>query len=177
MALAAGRGRGNAPPLQGGEFLIALFSRWVVMHGRLQRAAYMPPLRTNPLCSLKYKVAGGAADFVYCGTPLLLSATQFAGNHGRRGVVIYSTIRGGGVVIGSTVWGLLFTAQFGFAARGLLFPTQFKTVVIHGTFPLFAQKIGLLSAAQLRLGLLFSAQIGRVVKHSTIAAACRLTAF
>ena len=93
------------------------------------------------------------------------------------GVVIYSTVRGGGVVIGSTVWGLLFTAQFGFAARGLLFPTQFKTVVIHGTFPLFAQKIGLLSAAQLRLGLLFSAQFGRVVKHSTVAAACRLTAF
>ena len=93
------------------------------------------------------------------------------------GVVIYSTVRGGGVVIGSTVWGLLFTAQFGFAARGLLFPTQFKTVVIHGTFPLFTQKIGLLSAAQLRLGLLFSAQFGRVVKHSTIAAACRLTAF
>ena len=50
------------------------------------------------------------------------------------GVVIYSTIRGGGVVIGSTVSRLLFTAQFGFAARGLLFPTQFKTVVIHGTF-------------------------------------------
>ena len=147
------------------------------MHGRLQRAAYMPPLRTNPLYSLKYKVAGGAADFVYCGTPLLLSATQFAGNHGRRGVVIYSTIRGGGVVIGSTVWGLLFTAQFGFAARGLLFPTQFKTVVIHGTFPLFAQKIGLLSTAQLHLGLLFSAQFGRVVKHSIIAAACRLTSF
>ena len=93
------------------------------------------------------------------------------------GVVIYSTVCGIGVVIGSTVSRLLFTAQFGFAARGLLFPTQFKTVVIHGTFPLFAQKIGLLSAAQLRLGLLFSAQFGRVVKHSTIAAACRLTAF
>ena len=89
---------------------------------------------------------------------------------GDGGVVIYSTIRGGGVVIGGTVSRLLFTAQFGFAARGLLFPTQFKTVVIHGTFPLFAQKIGLLSAAQLRLGLLFSAQFGRVVKHSTIAA-------
>lgn len=83
------------------------------------------------------------------------------------GVVIYSTIRGIGVVIGSTVSRLLFTAQFGFAARGLLSTTQFKTVVIHGTFPLFAQKIGLL----------FSAQFGRVVKHSTIAAACRLIAF
>ena len=58
------------------------------------------------------------------------------------GVVIYSTIRGIGVVIGSTVSRLLFTAQFGFAARGLLFPTQFKTVVIHGTFPLFAKKPG-----------------------------------
>ena len=170
LALAAGRGRGNASPLRGSGFLIALFSRWVAMHGRLQRAAYMPPLRTNPLYSLKYKVAGGVADFVYCGTPLLLSATQFAGNRGQMGVVIYSTIRGGGVVIGSTFSRLLFTAQFGFAARGLLFPTQFKTVVIHGTFPLFAQKIGLLSAAQLRLGLLFSAQFGRVVKHSTIAA-------
>ena len=170
LALAAGRGRGIAPPLRGGGFLIALFSRWVAMHGRLQRAAYIPPLRTNPLYSLKYKVAGGVADFVCCDTSLLLSTTQFAGNHGRRGVVIYSTIRGGGVVIGSTVSRLLFTAQFGFAARGLLFPTQFKTVVIHGTFPLFAQKIGLLSAAQLRLGLLFSAQFGRVVKHSTIVA-------
>ena len=52
LALAAGRGRGIAPPLRGGEFLIALFSRWVAMHGRLQRAAYMPPLRTNPLYSL-----------------------------------------------------------------------------------------------------------------------------
>ncbi|WP_294809834.1 hypothetical protein [uncultured Gemmiger sp.] len=108
---------------------------------------------------------------------LLLSAAQFAGNRGRIGVVIHSTIRGIGVVIGSTVSGLLFTAQFGFAVRGLLFPTQFKTVVIHGTFPLFAQKIGLLSAAQLHLGLLFSAQFGGVVKHSTIAAARRLTAF
>lgn len=63
----------------------------------------MPPLRTNPLYSLKYKVAGGAADFVCCGTPLLLSAAQFAGNRGRRG--------------------LLFTAQF--AAVGLLSAAQF----------------------------------------------------
>ena len=99
-----GRSRaGLAPPLRGGGFLIALFSRWVAMHGRLQRAAYMPPLRTNPLYSLKYKVAGGVADFVCCGTPLLLSAAQFAGNRGRRG--------------------LLFTAQF--AAVGLLSAAQF----------------------------------------------------
>ena len=92
-------------------------------------------------------------------------------------VVIHSTICRAGVVIGSTVWGLLFTAQFGFAARGLLFPTQFKTVVIHGTFPLFARKTGLLSAAHLRLGLLFPAQFGGVVIRRTIAAACRAMPF
>ena len=112
LALAAGRGRGIAPPLRGGGFLIALFSRWVAMHGRLQRAAYMPPLRTNPLYSLKYKVAGGVADFVCCGTPLLLSATQFAGNHGRWGCYLqHNSRRWGcyrqhslGVVIHGTVW-------------------------------------------------------------------------
>ena len=176
LALAAGRGRGNAPPLRGGGFLIALFSRWVAMHGRLQRAAYMPPLRTNPLYSLNIKSRAGLRILYAAALPCCYRRHNLPGITGD-GVVIYSTIRGGGVVIGSTVWGLLFTAQFGFAARGLLFPTQFKTVVIHGTFPLFAQKIGLLSAAQLRLGLLFSAQFGRVVKHSTVAAACRLTAF
>lgn len=122
-----------------------------------------PPLRGGGFCMLRH-------------SPVVIGDTIFRESRAI-GVVIYSTIRGGGVVIGSTVWGLLSTAQFDFAARGLLFPTQFKTVVIHGTFPLFAQKIGLLSAAQLRLGLLFSAQFGRVVKQSTIAAACRLTAF
>ncbi len=166
LALASGRGRGNAPPLRGGGFCVLRqpqISPSSVTCGDSFPHRGKPHRRGGGFCMLRH-------------SPVVIGGTICRESRAI-GVVIYSTIRGIGVVIGSTVSGLLFTAQFGFAARGLLFPTQFKTVVIHGTFPLFAQKIGLLSAAQLRVGLLFSAQFGGVVKHSTIAAACRLTAF
>ena len=155
LALASGRGRGIAPPLRGGGFCT------------LRQPQISP---SSVTCGDSFPQRGKPLQVVVIG------GTIWRESRAKR-VVIHSTICRAGVVIGSTVWGLLSTAQFGFAARGLLFPTQFKTVVIHGTFPLFARKTGLLSAAQLRLGLLFSAQFGRVVKHSTIAAACRLTAF
>ena len=75
---------GHAPPLRDGGFCIlqypqvfpssvtcgdsfpqwgkpfARFTRWVALAGWLQRAAYMPPLRTDPLYSLHYTVVGGA---------------------------------------------------------------------------------------------------------------------
>ena len=82
-------------------------------------------------------------------------------------VVIRSTVCASAVVIGNTISGLLFTTQFGSSGRGLLFPTQGKTVVIHGTVQAFSPKSLLLSAAQFDFGLLFSAQFAGVVIGST----------
>ena len=111
-------------------------------------------------------------------------------------VVIRSTICRAGVVIGSTVWGLLSTAQFVFSARGcysrhssksLLFTAHFRFlrgkpgcyrrhICVWGCYSRH-NSAGLLSAAQLPLSAapcpfkynaVSPVILRRVVKHSTI---------
>ena len=108
-----GRSRaGLAPPLRGGGFLIALFSRWVAMHGRLQRAAYTPPLRTNPLYSLNIKSRAGLRILYAAALPCCYRRHNLPGIAGDGGCYLqHNSRRWGcyrqhslGVVIHGTVW-------------------------------------------------------------------------
>ena len=108
---------------------------------------YAAPTNRPVLFIIIYRRGWGGGFCILRYSPVVIGGTIWRESRANR-VVIHSTICRAGVVIGSTVWGLLF-------------PTQFKTVVIHGTFPLFARKTGLLSAAHFAFGVVIPGTIRR----------------